>query len=135
MARKGKSEKRQATQFAWILAALLAGIAGFAFWRNHTIRAVACSAAAISAISLSLVAPAIWLRFFRLWMKLAEGMSWVMTRVILSVFFYLILAPVGLVLRLTRKDLLNLAWKDGRTTYWIDKAEGEYSFERYEKQY
>src|SRR6185503_10451427 len=83
----------------------------------------------------SVVAFPLWMVLFRQWMKLAGVLSWVMTRVILSIFFYAVLTPVGALMRLLRKTPLDLAWKDGKDTYWIDKAEGETGIARYEKGY
>ena len=82
-----------------------------------------------------MVAPAAWMRFFRAWMKLAEGMSWVMTRVILAAFFYLVLTPVGLCMRLFGKDLLDRKFHDGRASYWRDREAVEASLDRYSKRF
>ena len=43
------------------------------------------------------------------WYKLAEGLGWIMSKVILTLFFYLFLTPVAILTRLFRsKDLLKL---------------------------
>ena len=109
---------------------------------------VTCSSARISARRAAIVASTagavlvctsaffpLWLKAFRVWMKFAEVLSWVMTRVLLSIFFFLVLTPTGLVMRLFGRAPLDLAWKDGRPTYWIDKPETEHTVERYEKQF
>src|SRR5258706_8816710 len=121
MPRRKKSESRQALEFAAILALLGAAAAGLALWRGHGARAAVFAALGLAALGLAAVARPLWLRLFRAWMKLAEGMGWVMTRVLLTVFFFGILTPVGLVLRMFGKSTLDTAWKDGRATYWIDK--------------
>jgi hypothetical protein len=36
-------------------------------------------------------------------------------------------------MRIFGKRPLDLAWKDGKATYWIDKQPGEYTVERYER--
>jgi hypothetical protein len=77
----------------------------------------------------------VWLRLFRLWMKLADGLSWVTTRLILALFFYVVMTPYGLLSRWLREDPLDLAWKDGRPSYWIDVPEGERTPERYENMF
>ncbi len=84
---------------------------------------------------VALILPPVWLRVFRLWMKLGAALNFVMTRVILTIFYYLILTPFSLVMRLFGKAPLDLAWKDGKATYWVDKDAGEGGFERYGKQY
>ena len=67
-------------------------------------------------------------------MIFATILGWVMTRVILSLLFYLIFTPIGLILRLFGKKLLELSWKEENSTYWnyrTDKPEKE----DYEKQF
>ena len=57
----------------------------------------------------------------KMWMGLAYVMGWVMLHVILSVMFYLVLTPIGLLERLFGKDLLKLKTVK-RETYWSDCA-------------
>ena len=84
---------------------------------------------------MALVARPVWLAFFRLWMKLAEGMGWVMTRVVLSVFYFLVLTPFGLGRRLMGKPTLDTAWPARTSSHWIDMEPAERSIERYKKRY
>jgi hypothetical protein len=41
---------------------------------------------------------------YLVWMTLGNALGWINTRIILSIMFYLIILPVGLVMRLTGKD-------------------------------
>ena len=133
MAKKKRTEAQEAKRFAIILAVLLAAIGGWQLWRARPTAALILWTVGATALLLSLLFASLWLRLFRLWMKFAEGLSWVMTRVILSVFFYLIITPIGLLLRLFGKRPLDMKFKDGKATYWIDKPKGEYTLERYRK--
>lgn len=45
------------------------------------------------------------------WMKLAEGMGWVMSKVILSIVFFLFLFPIALLSRLFGKNSMQLGKK------------------------
>ncbi len=135
MPRKHKTEQQQARQFALILPVILAVVAGLAWWREHPRLALGLIAGGVLVPPLAFALPGLWLALFRGWMKLANGLSFVMTRVILTVFFFLVLTPFGLVMRLFGKRPLDLAWKNGRATYWIDKEPGEYTLSRYEKQF
>jgi hypothetical protein len=135
MPRKKYSEAREATRFAVILFVLMAVFGGLSLWRGHTTRAAVFAGIGTFALLVGLLLRPLWLRVFRLWMKLAVAMSFVMTRVLLTLFFYLIITPFGVVRRLLGKDSLNARWHDGKPTYWVDKPEGEFTVERYEKQY
>jgi len=135
MARKKRSQESQARRFGAILVVLLGVLAGLSLWRGHAGRAgILVGAAVLTGFVAAFVLP-LWLRLFRLWMKLGEGLSWVMTRVILSIFFYVILTPFGLLVRLLGKELLDLEWHDGKPSYWIDRVPPETTLERYERQY
>jgi hypothetical protein len=52
-------------------------------------------------------------------MKFAEIMGAIMTRVILTLSFYVVITPFGLLLRLMGKDLLDIRMDRPRDTYWI----------------
>lgn len=65
----------------------------------------------IGLISKWLSAKIIWL-----WFKLADAMGYVMSRVILSIVFFLFLFPIALVYRIFNRDPLKLRNK-GNSTY------------------
>ena len=50
------------------------------------------------------------------WYKLAEGLGFVMSKVLLSLVFFLFLLPLAILYRLFNKDHLQL--KKGADTYW-----------------
>jgi hypothetical protein len=56
---------------------------------------------------------------YRLWMKIGHVLGWVNTRIILGVMFFLIFAPVALLLRLLGKDMLKQRLDASATTYRI----------------
>lgn len=135
MPRKRKTESQQARQFALTLPVVLALMAALTLWRGHSRVAIGLVSAIPVVLVLGFALPAAWLRFFRLWMLLGHGMSWVMTRLLLGVFFFLVFTPFGLAMRLLGKRPLDLAWRDGKPSYWVDKTPGEYTVERYERQF
>ncbi len=70
---------------------------------------VASGALAVGAVLVLLgaAAPALLFHPHRWWMALAEKMSWVMTRVILAIVYYIVLLPIGIVRRLSGADPLR----------------------------
>lgn len=135
MAQRKRTEQQESRRFGVILAVILAAAGGLSLWRGHAGRGAVVEGLAALALALPFVAPALWLRAFRLWMKFAELLSWVMTRVILTVFFFLILTPIGLLMRLFGKAPLDLRFRDDKPTYWIDRPEAETPREQYERLY
>ena len=69
------------------------------------------------------------------WMIFAVILGWFMTKVILSLLFYLIITPIGLFLRIIGKDLLNLKEKKQQKSYWNMRNSEEEQNQNYEKQF
>jgi ABC-type xylose transport system permease subunit len=68
------------------------------------------------------------------WMKLAEVLSFVMTRIILGIVFFLIITPIGVVKRLFGWDPLNRRGGQS-TTYWKPYSDRQRDPRHYEKMF
>jgi hypothetical protein len=55
----------------------------------------------------------------RLWLKFGLLLGKIVSPVALGILFYLVIAPVGLLVRLTGKDPLRLKLDRGTASYWI----------------
>jgi hypothetical protein len=66
-------------------------------------------------------------------MKFAALLAWVNTRLILGLFFYLVLTPVGVILRLMGKDLLDEKIDRSASSYWIKRDQAITDRSRYER--
>jgi len=69
------------------------------------------------------------------WMTLAIMLGFVMAHVILTLFFFLVITPLGLVARLLGKDFLNLKLDKQAATYWIRREQKLRTQVNYEKQF
>jgi len=69
------------------------------------------------------------------WMKLAFFLSWVNTGIILFLMFYLIFVPIGLLLKLLGKDLLDMKIDKNKVSYWKPKDKGSLGPGFYERQF
>ena len=67
------------------------------------------------------------------WMKFAQVLGWINTRILLGVFFYLVLTPIGVLLRLFGKDLLEERIDRSAKTYWIRRESQPFDPKRYER--
>ena len=72
---------------------------------------------------------------YLIWMTFATILGWLMTRVILSLIFYLILTPIGLIRRLFGKQFIELRWNKTDSTYWNYRSMHVLEKEKYEKQF
>jgi hypothetical protein len=68
-------------------------------------------------------------------MGLAVIMGHMMSRIILSLMFFLIFTPVGLFLRVFRKDILKEKIDVNADSYWIKRENKPYNPKRAEQQY
>lgn len=67
------------------------------------------------------------------WMKFAFALAWVNTRILLGLFFYIVITPVGLVLRLLGKDLLGEKIDRSEQSYWTRREQVPFDPKRYER--
>lgn len=73
-----------------------------------------------------------WLRPIRKgWMAFAFAIGWVMSRVLLTVFFLAVITPTGVVMRLLGRDPLGV--KAEGESYWILREAGRRAPEDYER--
>jgi len=67
------------------------------------------------------------------WMAFAFVLGWINTRILLGIFYYLILTPIGLLLRVTGKDLLDKKIDHSAKSYWKKRAKETFDPARYER--
>ena len=67
-----------------------------------------------------LLVPVIARPLYYVWYALAACIGIVMANLIFALIFYGLFAPMGLLMRLIRRDPLNLKWKRSAATHWID---------------
>jgi len=80
-----------------------------------------------------LVLPVLLKPVYLVWMRFAYILSWINTRIILVVMFYLIFTPIGLVMKLFRIDLLERKKREG--TYWKKKEKVDFNPLNYERRF
>ena len=56
----------------------------------------------------------------RLWYKFGIFLGRIISPIIMALIFFLVVTPIGLIMRLLRKDLLNLKYNKSKS-YWIEK--------------
>jgi len=72
-------------------------------------------------VILAFIAIPILRPFHKLWMMLALLMGFVMSRVILTLLYYLVLTPIGLLAKLVGKKFLSLGFDKKAKTYWENR--------------
>ncbi len=90
-------------------------------------------------VSAALLAVTVWqterLRpLYAAWMRGAHAVGQLVSAAILGLLFFLVFTPVGLVLRLLRKDLLDERLEPEKESYW-QKREYAFKEENYKRQF
>lgn len=70
-------------------------------------------------LTLALAVPAWLAPLNRMWLKLGSLMHALTSPLLLGMMFYLVIMPIGLLMRLFGKDLLRLRFDPAAPTYWI----------------
>ena len=57
----------------------------------------------------------------KLWFKLGIILGAIVAPLVMGIVFFLVLTPIGLVMRIIGKDLLNKKYDKKKNTYWIKR--------------
>ena len=57
----------------------------------------------------------------KLWFKFGIFLGKIISPIIMGIIFFLVVTPIGLLMRLLNKDLLNLKFNNSHS-YWIEKT-------------
>jgi hypothetical protein len=87
-----------------------------------------------SLIVLALIFPRALVYPNKAWMKLAEVLAFVMTRIILGIVFFLIVTPIGVIKRLSGWDPLRRRMAPS-ASYWHSYSTRQRDKRHYEKMY
>ncbi len=132
------TSKKALRSFGWVVGGVLLVIAAVVWWRNDfalTTAAYVLGSLGAALVVLGLAAPVVLKPVYRVWMALAVVLGFIMTRVILSVVYYLVMTPIGLAMRLFGKDPMHRRIDPDAASYWIEKSYDDESPERLERYY
>ena len=58
----------------------------------------------------------------KIWFKFGILLGKIISPLVMGIIFFFVVTPIGLFMKLLKKDLLNLKFNNNRS-YWIEKAE------------
>jgi hypothetical protein len=120
--------------FGLIMAIPLIIVAALLFWKSRAAAPYWAGAAALMAL-LGLVLPRVLKPLYVVWMTFAYYLSFVMTYIILTLFYFVAVTPAGLIMRLFGKDPMNRRFPGKEASYWVQAQVHENTVERYSKPY
>ncbi len=131
---KPKAHKKD-RQFGYVVGTAFAAVGSIWLFRGRFLPiATGCLVAGLALIALAALRPGLLSHPHRLWMRMAEGMSFVMTRVILALVFFLVLTPIALVRRALGSDPLRRR-APRRDTYWTPYPQRQRDPRHFEKMF
>src|SRR5262249_35494869 len=112
---------------------LLFGLASW--WRGHVLPPRVFWTIGVLLVVAAALAPAALRPVRKAWMRAATLLGEVNGRIILTVFFYLVIAPAGFVLRVFFRDPLDRSLPDRKASHWIKRERQPLDRARYEQQF
>ena len=106
------------------LFALFAGlVAAMAWWKFGAPR-FAQGAGIVAAVIILVyyLLPPLRRLIFMAWLGAVYPLGWTLSHLLLAVVFYLVVLPIGLLLRLFRYDALRRRFEPGTPSYWIRRG-------------
>ena len=117
------------------MAVVFTVIALLLHWRGRSEPLPYLFAAAGFFLGAAIIAPYILAPLYHIWMKFAAGLGWVNTRILLSIFFFIVITPMALLMRLFGRDALQKKFSQKRDSYWVKRQKKEITPQRYERQF
>ncbi len=127
-----RDEKKDIRNFGLFLTALMGILGGISFYKQGGAWPYLWGVAGYALITSLFIKPALK-PVFKGAMWLGLKINWFMTRVILTIFFILVVTPVGLFMRITRKDLMGAKYDPNAQSYWQPPKRPDYKPEHSER--
>lgn len=131
---KRKEKPNDVRNFSLALGGVLAGVGLFRLYRDLPVTYPLVAAGAASAL-LGLTVKKVMRPIYKSGMFFADKMSWVVTRVVLTVVYVLVFIPYGLFFRLIRKDLLDRYPHPEKESYWLPRVKKPFDPKRAERMF
>ncbi len=126
------SDKRSLRKFGITVGVALGLLGLLLLWRQKEVYLYLLILGAVF-LGLGLAWPGVLKPVHRVWMTIAVLMGWLMTRVILTVLFFVLITPISLLGRVLGRGFLEKSFDREASSYWIKrtgKARAETDYER-----
>lgn len=132
--KKIQSGDKDLRSFSRVVGGVFCALGAFFWWKGHTIGPI------FVGIGIPiLVLGVIWLRSLKpvhkFWMTLAILMGFVVSRIILTVVFFLVITPIGLIMRLFGKRFIENRFRTEEASYWTVRDYPHTDPKRFENQF
>jgi hypothetical protein len=126
---------RRLRSFGVTMAAIGVIVSAWLWWREIDSWPWLLAAAVVLA-TVGWIVPSSLRPIYRVWMTIALVLGWIVTRVVLTVVFYLVVTPTALIARLSGKRFLDLRPDPSQDSYWTAREKSDRDHhEQYEQQF
>lgn len=131
-----KPIRQHVREFAALFALIILAIAAVKIYKGSTtLTPLILVISAIVLIGIGYGTPIVLYPIWNAWMKFAHVLGAVMTTLLLSIAWSIVLIPVSLILRIIGKKVMNLSFDRAAKTYWEDREERLHDFKLLDKQF
>ena len=107
--------------FGFLFSAIAGVLAALSEWQGRR-GALVWAVVAAGFVAVTLVAPPLLGPLNRGWRRLALLLSKLTTPLIMGLLFFVVIAPVGVIMRLAGKDPLRLRFERESASYWLARS-------------
>ena len=132
--KKLKRGERELRKFGWLVGGVLIALS-ILMWLRHKTYFPYFLAPGVLLIGSGFLFPKALKQVYIAWMSAAIVLGFVVSNIILALFFFLMITPIGLTARLLGKDFLRLKIDREAPTYWIRREQIAKTPAEYEQQF
>lgn len=130
-----EKSQRNGRKFGLTMAGAATAFALLALYRHRPTTALVLGAMAALFAVFALTVPKLLEPIEAVWMALAQVLGDVNTKILLSVMYFLVFTPVGLLMRLFGRDTMNQRRRAGVGTNWEDYRGRQHDESHYENMF
>jgi hypothetical protein len=129
-----RPDRQHLRKFGFTVTIGFTAIGAISWWRGHTVAPTVLWTLAGLNLVPALVAPMLLGPVERVWMTVGNWLGWLNTRIILTVIFYVVVTPAGVIVRIFR-DPLDREILEARPSYWIRRPSEPFDPKSYQRQF
>jgi hypothetical protein len=115
---------RQIRNFGWLIGGFLILLGAYHYFFGEPALVYLVAIGMVIGIG-AWVFPSLFRPVYWLWMLVAVVLGWIISRVILTVFFYVVLTPIGWIGRIFGKRYMSLGFDKEASTYWGKREQSQ----------
>ena len=123
---------REARKTALVVAAVLTGAAALFWYRGRLTASLISIGIAVALALIGIFVPSVAKAFHKVWYRIAFALGWVNSRILLTIIYYLLFVPYGVISRLAGRDPLNIRSEIG-VSYWQKREKTRQTREQFER--